>query len=165
MKNFKKILLLAVALSLVLGLYIGKLIFTSDPDPVSPDNPVQQTNIDDVEVEEDGVYTSRDEVALYIITYHKLPSNYISKTKAKKLGWDQDAGNLHDVCKGCSIGGGPYNNLEEILPVDEEYYECDIDYTGGHRNAKRLVYTKWGTVYYTDDHYESFVMLYGDEND
>ena len=43
---------------------------------------------DDSLIDEDGHYTSKDEVALYIHTYGKLPNNYITKGEAKKLGWD-----------------------------------------------------------------------------
>ena len=38
--------------------------------------------------------------------------------------------------------------------------ECDIDYKTGNRNAKRLVYSNDGLIYYTDDHYKSFEKLY-----
>ena len=41
-------------------------------------------------VVEDGTYTSKDEVALYIHTYGHLPSNFISKTKAKEAGFKTD---------------------------------------------------------------------------
>ena len=41
--------------------------------------------------------------------------------------------------------------------------ECDINYEGGYRGAERLVYTNDGLIYYTEDHYESFTLLYGDE--
>ncbi|MBQ1302884.1 MAG: hypothetical protein IIY29_06025, partial [Firmicutes bacterium] len=30
-------------------------------------------------IDEDGVYTSKDDVALYLYTYHDLPSNFITK--------------------------------------------------------------------------------------
>ena len=175
--------LLAVVIIVVALVATGMSFFSHAPKPEDPvivnpiDDPVNNTdpvnnNVQndpgnttvEVKIDEDGVYYSKDEVALYIITYHKLPGNYISKTKAKKQGWIQEKGNLWDVCKGCSIGGGPFNNSEGTLPEDD-YYECDIDYSGGNRNAKRLVYTKWGTVYYTDDHYKTFELLYGEEDD
>ena len=37
-----------------------------------------------VQIEENGVYTSRDDVALYLHTYNKLPSNFITKKTAMK---------------------------------------------------------------------------------
>lgn len=149
-----KLLILVI---LAAALVVATINFLPSNEPIN--DPIGTV---DVQIVEDGQYSSKDEVALYLITYHKLPSNYITKTKAKKAGWVQEKGNLWDVCKGCSIGGGPYNNSEGILPEDN-YYECDIDYEGGNRNAKRLVYTKWGYVYYTDDHYKSFTLLYGED--
>ena len=109
-----------------------------------------------------GTYTSKDEVALYIHLYDKLPSNYITKKEARALGWDASLGNLWDVAYGKSIGGDYFGNYEGRLP-DDEYRECDIDYEGGYRNEKRIIYSDDGDIYYTDDHYESFELLYGEE--
>ena len=45
------------------------------------------------------------------------------------------------------------------------YTECDIDTLGkDSRGAKRIVFSNDGLVYYTDDHYDSFTLLYGEEN-
>ena len=117
---------------------------------------------DDSLIDEDGHYTSKDEVALYIHTYGKLPNNYITKGEAKKLGWDSKKGNLFEVTDGKSIGGDKFSNREGKLPKKDErkWYECDIDYDGGHRGAKRIVYSNDGLIYYTDDHYETFTLLY-----
>ena len=42
------------------------------------------------------------------------------------------------------------------------YTECDIDTKGARsRGAKRIVFSNDGLIYYTDDHYESFTLLYG----
>ena len=38
-------------------------------------------------VVEDGQYCTADEVAAYIKEFHKLPSNYITKSEARNLGW------------------------------------------------------------------------------
>lgn len=38
-------------------------------------------------VKEDGTYTSKDEVAVYLHTYGHLPSNFITKKEALDLGW------------------------------------------------------------------------------
>lgn len=110
-----------------------------------------------------GTYSSKDEVALYVHLYDKLPSNYITKKEAKALGWDASLGNLWDVAYGKSIGGDYFGNYEGRLPEDDEYHECDIDYEGGYRNEKRIIYPDDGDIYYTDDHYESFELLYGEE--
>ena len=52
-----------------------------------------------------------------------------------------------------------------LLPTKKgrKYYECDIDFDGTYRNAKRIVFSNDGLIYYTEDHYESFELLYGEE--
>lgn len=116
----------------------------------------------DITVERNGEYTDKDHVALYIHTYGTVPSNYVSKSKAKKAGWVNTKGNLWDVLPGKSIGGGGFYNDDHMLPdaPGREWFECDIDYQGGYRNAKRIVYSNDGLIYYTDDHYDSFQRLY-----
>ncbi|MBR4421200.1 MAG: ribonuclease, partial [Erysipelotrichaceae bacterium] len=115
-------------------------------------------------IREDGTYTSKEEVALYIHTYGKLPSNYITKNEAKKKGWEASKGNLNKVCPGFSIGGDRFSNYEGYLPEKEgrKYYECDIDYQSGTRNGKRIIYSNDGLIYYTGDHYNTFELLYGE---
>ena len=114
----------------------------------------------EVQVEENGNYTSKEEVALYIHTYGKLPVNYI--TKKQDMGWDPSKGNLSDILPGMSIGGSAFGNYEGALPRanGRRYFECDIDYDGGYRGAKRLVYSNDGLVFYTEDHYNTFEQIY-----
>lgn len=116
-------------------------------------------------IDEDGIYTSKDEVAAYIHEYGHLPSNFITKKQAKKLGWVSSEGNLGKVAPGKSIGGDYFGNYEGNLPEAKgrDYYECDIDSTGGYRGAKRIVFSDDGLIYYTEDHYETFELLYGEE--
>ena len=116
----------------------------------------------DITVEENGEYSDKDHVALYIHTYGKLPSNYISKTKARKAGWVSSKGNLWDVLPGKSIGGSRFYNDDGALPdaSGRDWTECDIDYEGGFRGAKRIVFSNDGLVFYTDDHYKTFQQLY-----
>ncbi|MBP5291189.1 MAG: ribonuclease, partial [Lachnospiraceae bacterium] len=110
-------------------------------------------------IAEDGTYNSRDDVALYIHTYGKLPSNFITKKEAKKLGWT--GGNVEDYAPGKSIGGDYLGNYEGLLPEDKSYHECDIDTLGkSSRGARRIIYSDDGYIYYTEDHYESFELLY-----
>lgn len=43
------------------------------------------------------------------------------------------------------------------------YQECDIDTLGASsRGAKRIVFSSDGLIYYTEDHYETFTLLYGE---
>ncbi len=113
----------------------------------------------------DGVYTSKEDVALYLHRYGELPVNFITKSEAGDLGWQASKGNLWDVTDQKSIGGDRFGNREELLSDNSGrlYYECDINYEGGYRGAERIVYSNDGLVYYTPDHYESFELLYGEE--
>ncbi len=109
-------------------------------------------------------YTSKNDVALYIYTYGCLPSNFISKNQARELGWQ--GGSLEPFAPGKCIGGDYFGNYEGLLPESNgrKYTECDIDTLGASsRGAKRIVFSNDGLIYYTEDHYESFVLLYGEE--
>ena len=114
-----------------------------------------------VVVEEDGYYYSKEEVSEYLRQYQTLPENFITKDEAKELGWESKEGNLWEVAPDHCIGGERFGNREGLLPTEDGrvYYECDIDYEGGYRGEKRIVYSNDGMVYYTDDHYESFEFL------
>lgn len=103
-------------------------------------------------------YDTAQEVAEYIDLYGELPENYITKNEARELGWVAKEGNLWDVAPNASIGGDYFGNFEELLPEapGRDYYEADIEYEGGHRNAKRLVFSNDGLYFYTEDHYDSF---------
>ena len=115
-------------------------------------------------IDEDGWYYSKEEVALYLYTYGKLPENFITKSEAQNLGWT--GGTVENYKEGAAIGGDKFGNREGLLPKKSgrQYYECDIDTKGkGSRGAKRIVFSNDGLIYYTDNHYESFTLLYGDE--
>ena len=112
-------------------------------------------------VTEDGEYTSKEEVAEYIHLFGHLPSNFITKKEAKALGWE-GGDSLGKLAPGKSIGGDRFGNYEGQLPDEKgrKYTECDIDYKGKKRNAKRIVFSNDGLIFYTDDHYKTFEQLY-----
>ncbi len=128
------------------------------------DAPVEASREEAPTIAEDGEYTSKEDVALYIHTYGHLPENFITKREARELGWS--GGSLEPYAEGCSIGGDRFGNREGRLPDAEGriYTECDIDTRGAEaRGAKRIVFSNDGLVYYTGDHYETFELLYGEE--
>lgn len=130
----------------------------------TPDAAENDTEQSEPLPDENGVYTSKDDVALYIRTYGRLPSNFITKDEARALGWD--GGSLEPYAPGKSIGGDYFGNYEGLLPEKKgrKYTECDIDTAGkSSRGEKRIVFSNDGLIYYTDDHYESFTLLYGEE--
>lgn len=125
--------------------------------------PVLGAGLAAVPVKEDGRYTTKLEVAAYLYQFGKLPSNYLTKGEARDRGWVASKGNLWKVTKKMSIGGDRFGNNEGLLPKKSgrQYYECDIDYRGGSRGAKRIVYSNDGLIFYTGDHYETFEQLAG----
>ena len=131
---------------------------TAEPEEAPPEGEEAQT------LPENGTYTTKEDVALYIHLYGHLPDNFLTKKEAEKLGWP--GGSLEPYAPGMCIGGSSFGNFEGLLPEADgrSYQECDIDTLGADsRGAKRLVYSNDGLIYYTDDHYESFTLLYGEE--
>ncbi len=120
-----------------------------------------KANSNKISISEDKAYTDKEHVAAYINEFARLPHNYITKNEAKKLGW-QSKGTLDKVAPGKSIGGDRYGNYEGLLPKKNgrTWKECDIDYVKGSRNAKRIVFSNDGLIYYTGDHYKTFARLY-----
>lgn len=114
-------------------------------------------------IERDGYYYSKDDVSLYLDTYGELPPNYITKDEAAELGWE--GGSVERYLEGAAIGGDIFGNREGLLPKKDGrvYYECDINTNGAaSRGAERIVYSNDGLIYYTPDHYESFILLDGE---
>jgi hypothetical protein len=75
---------------------------------LSADGKTKSSEVDyeSLELEEDGTYDSKDEVCAYLIRYHRLPDNYMTKKEARKLGWE--GGSLDRLIPGRSIGGDFY---------------------------------------------------------
>ncbi len=138
---------------------------TPQPTPVpTPAQTPQPTPEPSPTLAEDGSYTSKEDVALYIHLYGHLPDNFITKKEARSLGWE--GGSLEPYAPGKCIGGDYFGNYEGLLPEKQgrKYTECDIDTLGARsRGAKRIIFSNDGLIYYTDDHYESFELLYGEE--
>ncbi len=180
----KRLAALFLALALVLGLSAcGSPASGSPSTPAEPSAPVQSSPPESAsaqpeapasqpsedqdlfpDVTEDGWYNSKEEVARYIFLYGRLPDNYVTKREAQDLGWS--GGSVEPYAgEGAAIGGSRFGNYEGLLPEAEgrTYTECDIDTAGSSsRGAKRIVFSNDGLIYYTEDHYESFELLYGE---
>lgn len=142
-----------------------------DPLPTDPTDPPQTTPPETQPpatqppatqptptLDRNGSYTSKNDVALYIHLYGRLPNNFITKNQAEdRYGWDGGSLSKYGLC----IGGDRFYNNEGRLPGGYTYYECDIDTLySSKRGAKRLVFTYTGIIYYTSDHYKTFTRLY-----
>lgn len=113
--------------------------------------------------DEDGSYTTKEDVLAYLIAYGHLPANFITKNEARAAGWE--GGSLEPYCPGKCIGGDRFGNREGLLPSAKGrvWTECDLNTLGKKsRGAERLVFSNDGLIYYTGDHYESFELLYGE---
>ena len=122
---------------------------------------------ENINLDENGEYNSKEDVAAYIYKYEHLPDNYITKQEAQNLGWI--GGSVSDVAPGKSIGGDRFytKNIDrdDIALADGRYYlECDVDTDDkSDRGTERLIFSNDGLVYYTDDHYQTFELTYGEE--
>ena len=100
-----------------------------------------------------GPLDEAQRIADYIFEHGELPDNFITKYKRNKVS---------DVAPGKSIGGDYFGNYEKKLPVvpGRKYYEADCYYFGGSRNEYRIIYSNDGHVWYTEDHYNTFIELF-----
>ena len=139
--GMKKIVSLFLTLLLV-----GSLTACGNiPVPLPDDRPVADAT---ESLPEDGVYTTKDDVALYIHLYGHLPDNFITKDEARDLGWS--GGSLEPYAPGKSIGGSHFGNYEGLLPEADgrSYTECDINTMGADsRGAERIVFSNDGLIY------------------
>lgn len=157
MKKIFKSTALPTLIALIVLLVLSALLFAACA-------PATVVDAEESDAGSGVLLTSKDEVAAYIRDNGCLPDNFITKAEARELGWN--GGSLEPYAPGMCIGGDRFGNYEGLLPEKggRTYYECDIDTLGAEtRGAKRIVYSSDGLIYYTEDHYESFELLYGEE--
>ncbi len=114
----------------------------------------------------DGAFNEPYDVALYLDTFDELPDNYITLEEAKDAGYDPDEENLWDVTDDKNIGGDPFDASDiDALPDENgrSYYTADVNVEDGIRGEERLVYSDDGLVYHTEDGYETFEQIFGNE--
>ena len=109
-------------------------------------------------------YASQDGISgadYWLKNYGKLPDQYITKAEARKYQWKANKGNLADVLPGRVIGGDRYHNDDGHLPdaPGREWYEADMDYTGGFRGDCRVLYSNDGLIFVTYDHYVTYIEI------
>ena len=122
---------------------------------VSPPTAAVATNAA-VDVRRDGWYYDCEHVVAYLRAYGCLPGNYITKDRARQLGWV--GGPLEPYAPGKAIGGDWFGNYERRLPRGD-WRECDLDTRGRSRGTRRLIYSRDARdrrFYYTGDHYRTF---------
>ena len=89
----------------------------------------------------------------------KLPEKFVNKREARSLGW-KPGKDLWSVSalRGSSMGGDHFRNMEGRLP-NNKWREADLDYKGGHRGSKRLIFSRDGVRFVTVDHYRTFTQV------
>ncbi|GAA5785514.1 ribonuclease domain-containing protein [Chitiniphilus shinanonensis] len=87
----------------------------------------------------------------------RLPAKFVTKRAAQDAGW-QPGRDLWQVLPQHSIGGDRFGNRERRLPRGD-YREADLDYRGGKRGAKRMVFEPRGRRFVTVDHYQTFTEI------
>jgi hypothetical protein len=95
---------------------------------------------------------------LNVTKNRELPSKFITKKEASRAGWKPGA-SLWSVngLRGKSLGGDRFGNYEKKLPNgNRKWREADLDYHGGSRGPKRIVFSKDGLRMITVDHYQTF---------
>lgn len=162
--NSNKIILILIGIILgVGGMYISSN-YTIQKKDNSETKEASNSNISEDKTNQNSVnisgnideLTEENKVINYVKEHHELPEYYITKSEAKKQGWIPSKGNLCEVLPGRAIGGDHFSNREKTLPKNAQYYEADVNYNCGNRNADRIVFTKSGEVYLTKDHYKTF---------
>lgn len=89
----------------------------------------------------------------------KLPAKFLNKKTARSRGWKpgMDLWSVSSL-RGSSIGGDQFQNREGRLP-QKRWREADLDYKGGHRGGKRLIFSRNGVRFVTVDHYKTFTEV------
>ena len=100
----KKIFGVLLILVIIVSIFTG---CGSSPGAITSETPTSSDYIELPSTEnylaEDGSYTSKEDVGLYIHLYGKLPPNFITKKQAQALG--RDGGSLEQYAPGKCIGG------------------------------------------------------------
>jgi hypothetical protein len=88
-----------------------------------------------------------------------LPPKFVIKKEARSRGWKpgRDLWSVNEL-KGSSMGGDHFKNMEDRLP-NNRWREADLDYHGGHRGSKRLIFSADGMRFVTVDHYRTFTEV------
>ena len=173
-KDYKSIIIIALLLVIIL-LLVFKNNKTATKDIDTPENPQaiennrkpeNNTRHKDEQPENKlpanaiDKLTKADIVIAYVKQHGSLPNYYITKQQARLRGWNASKGNLCKILPGKAIGGDIFTNREGRLPQKKgrKWFEADLNYNCGHRNADRLLFSGDGLLFVTFDHYKTFTQ-------
>ncbi|KGT88816.1 ribonuclease [Erwinia typographi] len=106
--------------------------------------------------------TQLQRVASYLHQHQRLPAWYLTKSEARRQGWEPGKGNLCQILPGRAIGGDRFSNREKVLPEKQgrRWFEADVNYDCGRRGSDRMLYSSDGLIYVTSDHYRNVKQVY-----
>ena len=92
--------------------------------------------------------------------YGTLPEYYITYAQIYALGW-RFGKSPAKYAPGQMITMGIYLNKDGHLPdaPGRIWYEADINYYNGKRNAHRILWSNDGLIFVTYDHYQTFMEI------
>ncbi|MGB2995773.1 MAG: ribonuclease domain-containing protein [Ferruginibacter sp.] len=173
-KDYKSIIIIALLLVIIMLLVFKnykpatKDIDTPKNPPAIEDNRKPENNTGNKEMKPENnnqvndidQLTKTDVVVAFVKKHVKLPDYYITKQQARRRGWNASKGNLCNVLPGKAIGGDIFTNREGQLPQKKgrKWFEADLNYNCGHRNADRLLFSSDGLLLVTFDHYKTFTQ-------
>ncbi|MFC6268999.1 ribonuclease domain-containing protein [Frigoriflavimonas asaccharolytica] len=139
----------------ILGMYVYQNynVVKKDSNKIESSTPSKPSSISNSQSID--ALTEENLVVNFVKANKELPEYYMTKNEAKNLGWTPSKGNLCDVLPGKAIGGDNFSNREKTLPKGK-YYEADVNYNCGNRNADRIVFNDNGEVWLTKNHYKTF---------
>ena len=108
--RFASFLLALCMLCALLGGCMGANVTAPQPAEATPQATPEPSAAPEQTLDEDGSYTSKDDVALYIHSYGHLPPNFVTKDEARAAGWS--GGSLEKYLPGMCIGGDRFGNRE-----------------------------------------------------
>jgi hypothetical protein len=159
-KELKYILVIASLLVIIALLFFKKNNSTEINEPENKPSVTHGPTRNNKRVSDKNIeqLTKENIVVAYVKEHGKLPGYYITKKKARLQGWDAGKGNLCDVIPGKAIGGDVFTNRDRQLPTKKgrTWYEADLNYDCGRRNADRLLFSNDGLLFVTRDHYKTF---------
>ena len=132
------------------------------PNPEPPLHPNCRCIINPMEAVAVGVATKDGQTGAdwWLSYYGKLPDNYISLQDLQALGWKWGDSPIK-YAPGKMATMGIYRNDNGHLPdaPGRVWYEADINYYNGKRNAHRILWSNDGLMFVTYDHYRTFIEV------
>ena len=137
-------------------------LIEEQPDPIPPLHPNCRCVIELMKTITAGTATvNGTDGADWTLKYlGELPDYYVSYDMAVAAGWRSTKWPSNFI-PDKMITGGEFENKKSQLPRKDGriWYEADINYVTGKRNAQRVVWSNDGLIFVTYDHYKTFYEI------